>query len=274
LNKYEAQEEHLGRCRDYAKSTEHQPNYFVNTEDCSGNYLRDSRNAVSCYFAHTLKDCGYLVNSKSSNNCWRGMAIDAEFSYESVPVGSSRELYCYANIGGEANLYSFGLEQNSSHCFGCAALKRKSYCILNKQYGKEEYFELIPRIVAQMKCTGEWGQGLAPSLSRHVCEHTLSDIFFERLSLEEKEIRGYRCESIEVEPTAGSPSELSQLPSDVSQITENQILGKAFPSKKSGRLFNIQRRELAFHQRFNIPLPRLHWFERIEQLWTQRERIR
>lgn len=273
LGDYDSRLEQLKRCRDFVDSTGHRPNYFVNTEDCSGNYLRDSSSAFHCYFAHSLKDCGHLVNSKNSNNCWRGMAIDSEFSYESVPVGSSRDLYSYANIGGEANVYSFGLEQNSSYCFGCAALKKKSYCILNKQYSREEYFELVPRIVAQMKSTGEWGQGLPPGLSQHISKHTLSNIFFEELPEEEKLARGYRCENITIEPAPGSPTDFAELPNDVTQITENQILGRAFPSQKSGRLFNIQGRELAFHKRFNIPLPRLHWYERIEELWTQRERI-
>jgi hypothetical protein len=32
----------------------------------------------------------------------------------------------------------------------------KQYCILNKQYTKEEYEELVPKIIEHMKKTGEW----------------------------------------------------------------------------------------------------------------------
>jgi len=30
------------------------------------------------------------------------------------------------------------------------------YCILNKQYSKEEYEELVPKIIEHMQKTGEW----------------------------------------------------------------------------------------------------------------------
>ena len=39
---------------------------------------------------------------------------------------------------------------NSSHLFGCVGLRNKEYCILNKQYTKEEYEELVPKIIKQM----------------------------------------------------------------------------------------------------------------------------
>ena len=42
------------------------------------------------------------------------------------------------------------------YCFGCVGLRNKSYCILNKQYTKEEYETLVPRIIAHMRETGEW----------------------------------------------------------------------------------------------------------------------
>ena len=36
-------------------------------------------------------------------------------------------------------------------CFGCVGLKNKSYCIFNKQYSKQEYNELVPKIIEHMK---------------------------------------------------------------------------------------------------------------------------
>ena len=37
------------------------------------------------------------------------------------------------------------------NCFGCVGLKNKSYCIFNKQYSKQEYNELVPKIIEHMK---------------------------------------------------------------------------------------------------------------------------
>ena len=39
---------------------------------------------------------------------------------------------------------------SSSDCFGCVSIRNKKYCILNKQYTKEEYEELLPKIIAHM----------------------------------------------------------------------------------------------------------------------------
>ena len=46
--------------------------------------------------------------------------------------------------------------QNVANLFGCVGLKNKQYCILNKQYTKEEYETLVVRIIQQMQQTGEW----------------------------------------------------------------------------------------------------------------------
>jgi len=273
LGDYAVRRSEVHRCREFFASTGHQPNYMVNTEDCSGNYLRDSKNALNCSFSHRLENCGYLVNSKNSSNCWRGMAIDSEFSYQSVPVGSSLDLYGYANVGGENNVYALCMEHGCSQCFGCAGLKRKSYCILNKQYPKQEYLELLPRIIEHMKRTNEWGKGLPPELSLHALKHSVANVFVEPLAEDEARRRGYICQDLELDSPLGMVCGSSVLSKNPSDIKEDDIMGKVFSSEKSGRLFNIQRRELAFHKHFSIPLPRLHWHERIEELWTQRTRV-
>jgi len=41
----------------------------------------------------------------------------------------------------------------AKHCFGCVGIKNKEYCIFNKQYTKEQYEELVPKIINHMKKT-------------------------------------------------------------------------------------------------------------------------
>jgi hypothetical protein len=43
---------------------------------------------------------------------------------------------------------------NCSFCLGCIGLKNKSYFILNKQYTKEEWYEKVDEIFAQMEADG------------------------------------------------------------------------------------------------------------------------
>lgn len=51
------------------------------------------------------------------------------------------------------------------YCFGCVGLKKKKYCILNKQYSKEEYEELKGKIISDMKRSGEYGKFLPYEMS-------------------------------------------------------------------------------------------------------------
>ncbi len=44
-----------------------------------------------------------------------------------------------------------------SFCIGCVGLKNKSYCILNKQYTKEEWYVLADQIFTQMNQQGVLG---------------------------------------------------------------------------------------------------------------------
>lgn len=43
----------------------------------------------------------------------------------------------------------------SSDIFGCIGLRNKQYCIFNKQYTKEEYEKLVPKIIEHMQKNGE-----------------------------------------------------------------------------------------------------------------------
>jgi hypothetical protein len=45
---------------------------------------------------------------------------------------------------------------NCENCFGCVGLRKKEYCILNKQYTKDEYEKAVPKIIARMIDDGEW----------------------------------------------------------------------------------------------------------------------
>lgn len=51
-------------------------------------------------------------------------------------------------------MYVFDLH-TSSNMFGCANMRDKQYCILNKQYTHEEYEKLVPQIIEKMQADGE-----------------------------------------------------------------------------------------------------------------------
>ena len=48
--------------------------------------------------------------------------------------------------------------------------------------------------------------------------------------------------------------------------------GKVFRCPETGQNFNLQRKEIEFYRRFNIPLPRIGWHSAFDRLIAQRVR--
>ena len=71
----------------------------------------------------------------------------AELVYESFDtgVGNYRSLFTSVVYGSNDVEYSFNCH-GCSNLFGCIGVRNKKYCILNREYTKEEYNELIPKI--------------------------------------------------------------------------------------------------------------------------------
>jgi hypothetical protein len=88
---------------------------------------------------------------------------------------------------GDHVILSYLCPQNVSNLFLCVGLRNKSYCILNKQYTKEEYEELVPRIIEKMMTTPlrqgfegqmEWGEFFPTSLSPFGYNETVAQEYF------------------------------------------------------------------------------------------------
>lgn len=67
---------------------------------------------------------------------------------------------------------------HSSYCFGCVGLRNKSYCILNKQYTKEEYEVLVPQIIKKMQADDKWGEFFPITMSPFAYNETVAQEYF------------------------------------------------------------------------------------------------
>ncbi len=76
--------------------------------------------------------------------------------YESTASPENTNMICCACIWPPSDnlLYCYSSVQ-SHNCFGCVSAKQNEYCILNKQYTKEQYEELVPKIIEHMIKNGE-----------------------------------------------------------------------------------------------------------------------
>ena len=148
---------------DFLLKHPHRATQFVNAENCTGDYVQNSKNCIDCFHAHEAEDC------KNGEHVWRGsknnrdvstVGRDAEWIYEAINTGiGSKNNMCTIQCwsGTSDLLYCYDCF-SSHHCFGCSGMKHQQYCILNKQYSKEEYEKLVPKIIAHMRKGGEWGE--------------------------------------------------------------------------------------------------------------------
>lgn len=72
----------------------------------------------------------------------------------SVPATSNAVVNCSVWEGNEVYYSTFCY--HSSYLFLCSGLRNASYCILNRQYTKEEYELLVPKIIEKMIQDKEW----------------------------------------------------------------------------------------------------------------------
>jgi len=125
---------------------------IYNSQNVSGNDIRDAKNCHYCFFIISrAEDSKYIwsggENLKDSYDVFDG-GTNAELIYESATVGMNlQKVYFSVNI--IDNVYDIQYSDtcfSSSSLFGCIGLKHKKYCILNKQYTKQEYNKLVPKI--------------------------------------------------------------------------------------------------------------------------------
>jgi hypothetical protein len=235
----------------------------VNNERCSGDYLRNCRNARECFEGNNLEDCAYsqcLQRSKSSmDHSYWGQG--SELVYFSQACGYEVYHVLFSNLcwSGASNLLYCDHSFSAKNCFGCTGLRKNEYCILNKQYTREEYEALVPRIIAHMRETGEWGCFFPPEMSIYAYNETLAQEHVP-LTQEETLARGWQWKD-EEDSADKYRGPVTELPDSIADAPED-ITGKILQCEATGRHFKIIPQEIAYYRTRGIPVPRLHPDER------------
>ncbi len=237
------------------ENTIHRENFNISTTNSTGNFLSSMNNCHNCFSYSEGQDIynavrGLKSNSTiDSNGCWKGEMLGNCFGCV--------EAYALKYCSWSSARYSEYLDicEDCEYCFGCVGLKKKKYCILNKQYDKEEYEVLKEKIIADMKSRGEYGQFFPYTMSLAPYNLTTGSIYVPKTKEEIVKLGGYYFDG-ELTQTNGDPS--SSIPDELSRV-DDSITTKPFICEKSGFRFNISTDELAFYRKWNIPLPNTHF---------------
>ncbi len=122
-----------------------------NSENYYGDEIYNSRAIKYTYNSNSSEDVAYSIRSARNENVYD--SYNLEKSQHGYEISTSYMTYNSSfvfNVAETKNCYYSETLVNCEDCFACVGLKDKQYCIFNKQYSKEEYHQLVPKIIAQM----------------------------------------------------------------------------------------------------------------------------
>lgn len=229
----------------------HKAAFLSQCENCTGDHLHHNKNVKNSYYVFDSQDCSHCYDCGEIKNC-----VDAyepfkgELQYETHGCNSGYKILacskCYENNDLSYCQYCW----NSSNLFGCFGMKRKQYCVLNKQYPREEYEKLVPQIIAHMKKTGEWGEFFPSKFSPFAYNETAAQDYYP-LTEEQTSQRGFAWIFEDPKTYVAQTYKMPGLISDVSDEVLNEIL----KCEKCGKNFRIIFQELDFYRQMKLPLP-------------------
>ena len=238
--------------------------YQVNSEDSFWNSLFNCKKAVFVWTWAWLDNVKYSSAELSADNCY-----DTFTSWHSC-IYTITWAYSYFSW---CLVFSFDMKNsrycvncfNCTNCFGCVWLKYKNYCIYNKQYTKEEYNQIVPKIIAQMIRDKEWWEFFNPQLSYYWYNETLA-MDYHPMTKEEALKKWYKWSDYESPmPHVEKNIQWKDLPKQWCRIIKEKkpeilekILNYAVICEVSQRPFRITKQEIEFYIRHNIPLPTKH----------------
>ena len=264
------------------------PHKFANVIK-SVNVIGDNvSNAKNCFYcfdsAKDIENCKFMLYAVDGvKDSYDGMftGLNSELNYE---VMSCQGTKCLSTIF-TLNVLSLSYTINCHGCsnlFACIGLRNKQYCILNKQYSKEEYEELVPKIIKHMNdmpytdkkgIVYKYGEFFPQELSPFAYNETIAQEYFP-LTKEQAIEKGYNWKEME-QRNYQIDIKSENIPDHIKDVDDN-IVNKVIECQHQGKCneqcttaFKIIKPELKFYRKMNLPLPRLcpncRHYQRIKQ---------
>ncbi|MEK9132548.1 MAG: hypothetical protein AAB606_02470 [Patescibacteria group bacterium] len=138
-------------------------------EHCFGDYIYFSKNCFQCFSVRNVSDSAYVshVNDQqtsSADNVDCDFCSGIELCYECHNVNSCNNCSFVENcIGCSDSTYCLNC-YNCRSCLGCTYLMNKEYCILNRQFTRDEYLAASAKIIKDLKEAKVYGKSLAETI--------------------------------------------------------------------------------------------------------------
>lgn len=265
----------LGKRR---KFLEQQPRLYaniVNSENSIWHNIISSSNILIGFEMFECKDCSYCFNVLNSTDS-KDIDVSTHLNrcYESVTPDMSKNtafaIFCSECV----DVWYSEMCHRSKNCFWCVWLKDQQYCILNKQYTKEEYEALLPEIIESMRERNERGEFFPASISAF--PYNRSDAMQQfPLTREEAIEKWYSRDDKEITvniPVHAECIHTKEMDWDPDTVS-NEIIKKVLVCSETWKPFRIVFSELELYRKLWCWLPLTHHDVRYyERMATRAER--
>lgn len=232
-----------------------------------------SENIEKCIWATSVKNARngiILWNPIGTENMYDVVMswTTADYYGVSDSWALSQQIYCSCSIVNSSSIfYSFFLE-SCSFCLWCIGLKNQTFCILNKQYSKQEWYKEVDKIFTQMEQENILWEFFPGSMNPFYFNDTLASILWD---FDKKEVEGkwylWRGESVKVDIPKNSKI------LDIQSLENYQWYNSKWEWEIDSRIlksviqdewedyYKITQMEYDFLVKNELPLPENHWLK-------------
>jgi len=239
----------------------------IRTINSTGEHIEESKNLKYCYSIHGGEDLAYSQFLEPPvTDCYdfTNFGWNTFLMYESVTIGQECSDFkaCWECWPSSRGLEYCVFCRSSSDLFGCVGLKKKQYCIFNKQYSKYEYTNLVTRITKHMNDMPyvdkqgrvyRYGEFFPPEFSPFAYNETLAGDFFP-LTKQEAEKKGYLWREPELREFQTTINAVD-LPDNIKDVNDS-VLKEVIKCASCSRAYRIIPMEFEFYKKIGLPLPR------------------
>lgn len=244
---------------------------IVMSTNSTGDELVETKNCHNCFFVRNAENLKYgAFCSKIKDSYDFSHADNAELLYESENIEQNYNKFFSITCWFSSDISYSDICMSSQELFGCIGLRSKSYCILNKQYSKEEYQVLKEKIIKNMSILPyidaqgiiyKYGEFFPAELSPFAYNETFAQEYFPLIQ-KEIEKRGLRFKD-DKERNYVITKQIKDLSNNIKDV-DDSILQDIIACAHKGECnqecttaFRIIPQELNFYKQTNLPLPRL-----------------
>ncbi len=230
--------------------------------NCSGNFITDSEDVQDGYFSHFVKHGKNIIfgwHEDGLVNAFSSFLVSGGRDYYGVcAIGwDTEDAYCSISLRKCSQIYYSYFLEWCSFCLWCVGLKNRQFCILNKQYSKEDWYATVWEIFIQMENDWVLGQFFSAKINPF-CYNDSAAILFHELDKQTatKQWFLWRDDPIKAQISGNA---ISAHNGDFDESICDKIIKDI-----DGNMYTIQKWEYSFLQKHELPLPEKHRLSRIK----------